>query len=171
MRFPIATIGPLVQVEASPEISERDGAGANLSYSERAPETSELYSNGPHHGSETFDVGNPSLNTESAIGLEIILRRKLGNVTGQLSAFWTQFDDYVYPNKTPVWDFDLGKLVPHMVYTAADADFRGLEAEIDWRMMGNPGHAVHVSVYGDLLEEETKRETPICPEFHLQGWD
>ncbi len=38
-----------------------------------------------------------------------------------------------------------------MVYTAADADFRGLEAEIDWRMMGNPGHAVHVSVYGDLL--------------------
>ena len=126
-------------------------ASANLNYSERAPETSELYSNGPHHGSETFDVGNPSLNTESAIGLEIILRRKLGNLTGQLSAFWTQFDDYVYPNKTPVWDFDLGKLVPHMVYTAADADFRGLEAEIDWRMMGNPGHAVHVSVYGDLL--------------------
>ena len=45
-----------------------------------------------------------------------------------------------------------------MIYTAADADFRGLEAEIDWKMMGNPGHAVHVSVYGDLLRgrNETK---------------
>lgn len=135
----------------------------NLSYSERVPETSELYSDGPHHGSETFDVGDPSLDTETAIGVEFILRRTLGNVTGQISAFRTQFDGYVYPNAVPFWDSALNQIVKHMKYTAADADFRGLEAEIDWMMTENAGQALHISVYGDLLRGKNESDNSNLP--------
>ena len=165
----IAKTGLLTPVGVSPRISGNGWSfSGNLSYSERVPETSELYSNGPHHGSETFDVGDPSLDTETAIGLEFILRRTLGNVTGQISAFRTQFDGYVYPNAVPFWDSALNQVVKHMKYTAADADFRGLEAELDWMMTENDGQALIFPFTVTYSVGRNETITLICHAFHLQ---
>jgi iron complex outermembrane receptor protein len=39
-------------------------AGLSLSHSERAPAIDELFANGPHGGSQSFEVGNPDLDPE-----------------------------------------------------------------------------------------------------------
>ena len=151
----------------SRDLAEGWNLSANLTYTERAPETSELYSNGPHHGSETFDVGNPALDIETALGVEIILRRTLGKVTGQFSAFHTRFDNYVFQEQIPgtFIDFDLPE--PHALdrwqYKGADADFRGLEAEIDWLAMENEGWSLLLSAYGDLLRAKNESEGTHLP--------
>ena len=83
----------------SHDLSEIWNFSGNLSYSERAPDTAELYSDGAHHATESYDVGISTLDTESAVGIEVILRKKIGNVTGQVSAFHTKyknFDFYIF---------------------------------------------------------------------------
>ena len=68
----------------------------NLSYSERLPDTAELFADGPHHATEAYEIGNPNLETETARGVEIIVRKTAGKVTGQFSAFHTRFNNYVF---------------------------------------------------------------------------
>ena len=80
----------------SHDLNELWNLSGNLSYTERVPDSAELFAFGPHHGTEAFEIGDPNLDKESAVGIEVILRRTLGKVTGQLSAFHTEFDNYVF---------------------------------------------------------------------------
>ena len=50
------------------------GLSVETCYSERAPDTAELYSDGAHHATESYDVGTSTLDTESTVGIEIILQ-------------------------------------------------------------------------------------------------
>jgi hypothetical protein len=77
-------------------LSEIWNLSGNLSYAERTPDSAELYSDGAHHATESYEIGNPNLDTESAFGVEIIVRKTVGKVTGQFSAFHTKFNDYIF---------------------------------------------------------------------------
>ena len=48
--------------------------GANLSHTIRAPSAEELFANGPHGGTEAYEVGDPDLATERSWGLEGVLK-------------------------------------------------------------------------------------------------
>ena len=48
--------------------------GLNTSYTQRAPSAEELYSNGPHAGTQAFERGDPSFRLEKSKGLELTLR-------------------------------------------------------------------------------------------------
>ena len=67
-----------------------------LSYSERTPDSAELYSDGAHHATEAYEIGNPNLENETAVGFEIVVRKTVGKVTGQFSAFHTKYNDYIF---------------------------------------------------------------------------
>ena len=62
----------------SHDLSELWNISGNLNYSERAPDTAELYSDGAHHATESYEIGNGNLDTESAVGVEIIVRKTVG---------------------------------------------------------------------------------------------
>ena len=54
--------------------------GLNATRSERAPSAEELFANGPHAGTQAFEIGDPDLDTEKSWGLEATLaphRRRL----------------------------------------------------------------------------------------------
>ena len=147
----------------SHDISEGWILSSNLSYSERVPDTAELFSYGPHHATEAFEIGNPDLNKETAVGIEVILRRTIGNVTGQLSAFHTKFNDYVYLEATGDEQEVEGEHMAEMKYEAVKAEFQGLEAELDWLALENPGWSLLLSAYGDLLRGKNKSENTHLP--------
>ena len=125
--------------------------GGNLNVTERTPDTFELYSDGPHHATEAFEIGDPSLDNETAVGVEVILRRTLGKVTGQFTAYQTQFDDYIFLEDTGNEQLVEGEHLPERKYEAAKAEFRGLEAELDWLAMENSGWSLMLSAYGDVV--------------------
>ena len=160
----------------SKDLSELWNLSGNVSYSERTPDTAELYSDGAHHATEAYEIGNPNLENESAVGLEIVVRKTVGKVTGQFSAFHTKYNDYIFLEHTENERDSEGILanttnysasdgfptgtegLEEKAYEAVDAEFQGIEFEIDWLAMENPGWDLLLSFYGDTLRGENKTE-------------
>ena len=159
----------------SHDLSELWSVSGNLNYSERLPDAAELYSDGAHHATESYEIGNPALDKESAVGVELILRRTVGKVTGQLTGFYTEFDDYAFLEDTenkrdsegnlePAGGFAAGtEELPERTYESAKAEFHGLEAEVDWLAIEKPDWSLVLSGYGDLVRGKNETEGTHLP--------
>ena len=66
----------------------------------RAPSAEELFANGPHAGTQAFEIGNPDFKLERSWGLEAVLRGKGTGYTLEASAFYNWFDNFVFDNQT-----------------------------------------------------------------------
>jgi iron complex outermembrane receptor protein len=71
-------------------------------HSERAPADAELFSKGPHHASETFEIGNPFLTKEKAETFELGFRKATGPFRFDAAAFYTKFDGFIFKGLTGV---------------------------------------------------------------------
>ncbi len=99
--------------------------GANLSYTQRTPAAEELFANGPHAGTEAFEIGNPFFRKERAVGIEAILRGSGPGYSFEASVYHNWFRNFIYQDQTgavedglPVYQFNQGK-----------ARFYGFEAQ------------------------------------------
>lgn len=99
--------------------------GLNLSRTVRAPSAEELFANGPHGGTQAFEVGDPDFRTERAYGVEATLRGKGERYTFEASAYHNWFSNFIYEGPTgaevdglPVYRFD-----------QASARYYGFEAQ------------------------------------------
>jgi len=70
-------------------------AAATVTHTERAATATELFANGPHFATGVFEIGDPSLRKERALGLDITLRKRSGWVTGFLSGYHNRFNNYI----------------------------------------------------------------------------
>jgi|ThiBiot_300_plan_2_1041538.scaffolds.fasta_scaffold06304_3 iron complex outermembrane receptor protein len=99
--------------------------GVNVSRTERAPAAEELFANGPHAGTEAFEVGNPDFSLEKAVSVEAVLRGGGPGYTLEASAYHTWFSDFIYENQTG----DLEDGLPVYQFRQADARFYGFEVQ------------------------------------------
>ncbi|MET0376153.1 MAG: TonB-dependent receptor [Rhizorhabdus sp.] len=76
--------------------------GANLLRTERAPSAEELFANGPHAGTEAFEIGDPDFRKEKSWGIEAVVRGKGTGFTIDASVYHNWFDNFIYdsPNGT-----------------------------------------------------------------------
>ena len=74
--------------------------GVNLSHTERGPAAEELLANGPHAGTQAFEIGNPDFVKERANGAEIVLRGKGDGYSFEASVYYSRFSDYIYEVQT-----------------------------------------------------------------------
>lgn len=68
--------------------------------SERAPTSEELFSNGPHLATSQYEVGDPDLDIETALGLEAQLRYTGDRFRITANAFYTDYEGYIYERNT-----------------------------------------------------------------------
>lgn len=100
---------------------------------ERAPDAAELFSKGVHEATGTFEIGNPNLDVESASTIEVGLKRTAGAFRFDASAFYTQYDGFIFKQLTGVGCGDDSCGVPgedeldQLVFTQRDAEFYGVE--------------------------------------------
>ena len=99
--------------------------GLNATRSERAPSAEELFANGPHAGTQSFEIGDPDLDTEKSWGLEGTLRHSGGGFTFGASIFHSWFDGYIFEAPTGLVEDGL----PVFQYFQADARYFGVELE------------------------------------------
>jgi iron complex outermembrane receptor protein len=71
-------------------------AALTLSSNQRAPQPEELYTNGPHEATATFEIGDPNLRREKSRAVDLSLRKTSGPVRGSVSLFSQRFTDYVF---------------------------------------------------------------------------
>jgi iron complex outermembrane receptor protein len=74
--------------------------GINASRTSRAPSAEELFANGPHAGTQAFEIGNPDFKLERSWGLEAVLRGKGNGYTFEASAFYNWFDNFIFDTQT-----------------------------------------------------------------------
>ena len=99
--------------------------GLNASRTERAPSVEELFANGPHGGTQSFERGNPDIDLERSWGLEATLRGNGNGYSFGASVFHSWFDGYIYETPTGAIQDEL----PVFQYFQADARYYGLELE------------------------------------------
>lgn len=118
-------------------VDDRSHLAINLAYAERAPSDAELFSFGPHLATQTFEVGDPTLDIESNVHLEVSYRVHQGPLTGSLTLYRDDFGDFIYEADTGVEADEL----PVRFWSQQDAEFTGAELELRWDMGRNAaGH-------------------------------
>jgi iron complex outermembrane receptor protein len=120
-------------------------AGATLAYSSRAPSIEELFANGPHAGTQAFEVGDPGLDPEKSISAEFSLRRSAGPVHLTASAYYTHFSNYIFQAQTGAVEDDL----PVFAYRQGKANYYGFELETKAEL----GDALGIHWDGDLIAD------------------
>jgi len=120
----------------------------NISHAERAPDVLELYANGPHLATLTIENGNPDLNIERSLNVDLGHAGESGAWFFGLDLFYTRYDDYIFAeelehaeDETPGADTDHeeDELTP-IVYAQTEADFWGGELHLGYRI--GPQHSV-----------------------------
>ena len=110
---------------ASIAVADGIRLGLNGSHTERAPSAEELFANGPHAGTQSFEIGNPDFAKEHSWGIEATARARFDRFTLAASAYHSWFDNYIYETQTGAIEDDL----PVFQYNQAAARYYGFEVE------------------------------------------
>jgi len=122
----------------------------NVSQAERAPTDQELFADGPHIATQTFELGNDSLDTESNLHLETGFRLHQGQLTGSLTFYMDNFDDYIYQADTGMEEDGL----PVRQWSQQNADFQGAELELRYDLGRYESGHWQVSGFYDTVRAE-----------------
>jgi iron complex outermembrane receptor protein len=69
--------------------------GLSFAYTERAPKAVELYSNGQHLARQIYEVGKSDLDNEASWGVDLVVRKNRGVLTGAFTPFYQSFYNYI----------------------------------------------------------------------------
>ena len=112
------------------QMSESWQSSISLARSQRAPSASELFSNGAHLATFSFEVGDPDLNRETTLSWDLGLHRHSEFFDFDLDLFYKQIDDFIYLAETgqEIDGFAL------RLATQEDAEIYGLETQATWKL-------------------------------------
>ena len=144
------SIGLLVRPSAA---DDRLTIAISAARAARNPALEELFYFGPHPGNFAFEVGNPDLDAEHALGFDLSLRWRSRRVTGEITYFRNDVNDYLF--RTPLTEEEFNARLsefaarfpsrdidpsgegedvegfPIVEYVAADSVLQGVEAHSD----------------------------------------
>ena len=176
-------------------INDSQRLGVIFSGAERAPVAEELISDGLHIATDTYEIGDATLDTESSFNAEITwsLETRSG-ISAQASLFYSDFDDYIFLENTglrfteqdglvginncaadsPTFEADFGEefdeAVECFVYNQEGASFTGIEAEASFGLTSQSS----LRLWGDYVEADLddSGDVPRIPPARLgASWD
>lgn len=145
-------------------------AGINLSSTARAPAAEELLANGPHIGTQSYEIGDPSFGIERANGIELLLRANIGAWRADFTAYSTRFSGYIY-------EFETGEIIddlPVFRFAQGPARYSGFEVELAGPLIANDGFALSADATVDFVRADIRDfgPAPRIPPFRvLAGLD
>jgi iron complex outermembrane recepter protein len=163
---------------ATVDISEKLAGKFNISRGFRAPNISELSSNGRHEGTIRYEVGNPDLKPETSLQLDAGLNLNTDHLTLDISAFNNSIQRYIFPEK--LRSFTNGDSISDPAdpaatfkYVQGDARLYGFEVAIDihphpldWLHFENSFSLVRGI---QLNQPDSTRNLPFIPAPRLQS--
>jgi iron complex outermembrane receptor protein len=141
--------------------------GLNLSHTERAPSAEELLSNGPHAGTQSFEIGDPTLRKERNLGIEATLRGSNDWATFELSGYYNRFRNFIYQDATGAIEDEL----PVFAYAQDRARFYGFEAQISTTVARVGDTKIGVDAVADYVRATIPGVGPVprIPPLRLLG--
>ncbi|APG64247.1 TonB-dependent receptor [Tenacibaculum todarodis] len=157
-------------------LSDNFTARINLASGFRAPNLAELTSNGVHHGTNRFEIGNNDLINEKNTQVDIALEYATEHFELFTNGFYNQLNDYIYLN--PTGEIEDG--APVYTYIQEDAKLYG--AEIGFHLHPHPLDWLHLeSTFETVIGKQDNGDyLPLIPantwkntfrtEFNLNNW-
>jgi len=152
--------------------------GLSLALSQRAPSAAELFSFGPHIGTNTFEVGamyeveqegddihvelsSQTPDLETSYSIDLTWRKFEGDLGFVVSAFYNHVNDYYYQQDTGLFfegEHDEHELeedehnegLPILIYQQDDVDMYGIEAEFFYQITS----PLKASLFGDYINAQ-----------------
>lgn len=158
-----------------------DGVGAwrmglALTSAARAPAQTELFARGPHEGSGTFEIGDPSLGIERANSAELSLRWRSGRVHADGAVWVADFDSFIYGGFTgrscseegDCVEGDAGEL-KELRYGQSGARFTGAEGHADVELATSAHGRLELNLVADVVRArfDDGGDVPRIPPWHL----
>ena len=150
------------------ELGEALALGLNISRSQRAPAAEELFSNGPHVATGTFEIGQPGLKVETANSIDLSLGQEEGALQWKVNLFANYIEDFIFlqgldENKDGMVDKvdDKRMMTPDaefllVQYQQADAIFYGLEAAASFNLHASDHSRLDFNLFGDYVRAKRK---------------
>ena len=134
--------GTSVSLGAVWKFAPQYSLGSTLSRTHRLPSAEELYANGVHMATATYELGNENLGKETSNNIDLTLRKYAGATTFSLSAYRNKIDNYIFGST-----LDSHEGFQLIEYAQRDATFTGIEGQV--RQQLNP--VFGASVFGDSV--------------------
>ena len=115
------SVGLLLRPAAA---NDRLTVALSLARAARNPALEELFYFGPHPGNFAFEVGNPDLRPEHALGFDVSLRWRSPRASGEVTYFRNDISDYVF--RSPLTEEEFESRLPEF---AARFPGRGIGEE------------------------------------------
>lgn len=141
--------------------------GTNISRTGRAPSVEELFSNGPHVATQSFEVGDPTLRSERSWNGELYARYDSTRFDFTTTLYTNRFGSFIFENDTGNIVDDL----PEFVYLQQKARVWGVETEASAQL----GHAAGFDFVVDGVADYTRATitgngpAPRIPPLRLLG--
>ena len=140
----------------------------SVSRSVKLPTPEELFSNGPHVATRSFELGEPTLDEEVGQSADLTLHVHEGPLRVQVTGYVTQFTDYIYPAFTG----NVVEGLDEVRYTQADARFSGFEGEASFEVYESGADHLALELGGDVVRAsltDTDEPLPRIPPFSVRA--
>jgi len=154
---------------------------ANVSLTERHPNSTELYASGPHLAVQRFECGTyfpvgpdgecaaepiagGELDKEQSINVDLTLRGNTERVEWTVTGFVNNVDDYILLSPTGVENE--AEELPVFAFSQADVELYGFEAEALVDLIDNDSGHLHTRLFADYVfgeEADTGAYLPQLP--------
>jgi iron complex outermembrane receptor protein len=111
-------------------VSEPVALVLNVGRGFRSPSTFDLFANGPHEATQTFERGNPNLKTETSINTDAALRIQSSSAAIELGTFVNLIQSFIYT--VPSGQVDSASSLDIYDVVQGDAVLRGFEGQIQY---------------------------------------
>lgn len=138
--------------------------GLSVARNERAPSEVELFAEGAHVATGAFEIGNIDLDSEVATSVEATVHFAKGPFEADLHAYSARYDGFIDLRPTGADDPDSG--LPIFQYVQTDADFRGFEAEAEYRIWESGDRSLAVTGAADWV----RATTDLGPAARIPPW-
>ena len=147
-------------VSALWDITKQHQLSFGVTQSQRAPQIQELFSNGVHEATMSYEKGDVNLQKEISYNLDLGYKFNTTWMTSELNLFNNWVNDYIYQQQDyQVFNEDLeafqlicadpGACLPVLQSAQANAVFRGFEAKTLFPLMQNHYGAIDLTLFGD----------------------
>lgn len=127
------------------------------SSSERIPTETELFANGPHAATQSFEIGDPNLKLEGAKSIELGLKYRKSKFDIDANIWQISFDNFISFANTGELDGDL----PIYQAIQKDATLKGYEARIAYHIGEFKNHDFDLDLGFDKVDGKFKDDTYI----------
>jgi iron complex outermembrane recepter protein len=147
---------------------------ASVALTERAPNTQELFANGPHAGTGRFEIGDSNFDSEKSLGVELGARKRTGFVTGSFNLFANFFDGFIYEEDVAGSFLDEDGLpdpagLQEARFRQRDALFYGAELETLWHLHHSDRHTLDLKLNADYTLTRDSNGDPLPRIAPLKG--